>query len=252
MFSNLMARMVERAMPADLGDPHQEWIAAEAAENAIRQTLRIAVLVGLLLLLAGGALAYKYLYLGAQDATVAATVPADAMKQLGADNAKLMEQNQDLQKKIDGLTKERETLQARVTDLEKQVAEAAKKPEAAVAAAPAAPAPQPPPAAAPAPKPAAPAKAAVAPKPAPRPVKQAKASPPPKPRPAAKAVEPAESFQCGDGRTVPDPTLCTTASTAASPATDQLDPRRTYQCGDGRSVTNPAECRPPSGAPSAR
>lgn len=247
MFSKMMARMVERAMPGALGERHHELIAAETAENAIRQTARLALLVGFLALVLAGALVY--VYIPGREVVAPPAVAPESLKQLNEDNAKLTEQNQELQKKIDDLTKEREALQTVGADLEKRVADLAKKSQPTdvpLAAAP----PSAPRRVLAAVKPPALTKPAVASKVALRPPK--KIIKPARARAATARLQPAESFHCGDGRTVPDPTRCTPASTATSPPTEQLALRPTYQCGDGRTAHDPTECRSPRSSPSAR
>jgi hypothetical protein len=50
MFNRLVCRMAERAVPPG-NDPEQERLAAQAAENAIRETAWISAIVGVVLLL---------------------------------------------------------------------------------------------------------------------------------------------------------------------------------------------------------
>ncbi|HSB81126.1 MAG TPA: hypothetical protein VLM91_20285, partial [Candidatus Methylomirabilis sp.] len=53
--------MVARALPPNVTDPNQERIAAETAENAIRQTAWVAGIVGVLVLTLAGTVLYRYL-----------------------------------------------------------------------------------------------------------------------------------------------------------------------------------------------
>ncbi len=252
MFQRILDRMVERAVPPFIEDPAQERIAVEAAENGIRQTAWVAGLAGgfLLAVIAG----MLYLYLPSQQIALGPTAATRAAPQPGAEkDANLRHPVEDLQKTLDEVTQERDTLQGKVTDLEGQVAEVKSKLrhpseddqrklddvtkerdtlqgklavlEGQVAelnrklkA----------------------AQALAAPKNAPQLAKQAT-----RPARAPVVASRPSSYQCGDGRTVRNPVECKPAHTAApgpSPSTPS-----TYQCGDGRTVRNPAECKPAPG-----
>jgi hypothetical protein len=239
VFSTIVERMVERAMPGVLGERHHELIAAEAAENAVRQTARLAFLAGLFVLLLAAGLGYWFVFIPGRQVAATPAVPSESLKQLARDNEKLSEQNQELQNRIDALTKEREALTAVQAELRKQGADLTKQPgpaEPPGAASP--PAPHDVPAA---------SKPAARPRPAAAPRVAARAATHRKPagaRPATARIQSGDSFHCGDGRTVPDPAACASA-TASAPPRDRLDPRHTYRCGDGRTAHDPAQCRSP-------
>jgi cytoskeletal protein RodZ len=228
MLDKLVSRLVERAVPANLGDPHQEWIASEAAENAVHATARLAVLLGVLIALAvAGVLYYAWIPVAAM--VERAPQPTDAVKALSADNARLLQANAELQRKLDDTAQERDALQGKVTAAEKARAETSPAPQPIAQAE------------TPAQAPAQPAAQPVAKKPRPAEPAEARRA---KPAPAPEAVLtiPHDRFQCGDGRTVRDPAACRAAG-SASQARVEPAPRDSFQCGDGRSVRDPAECR---------
>jgi len=127
---------------------------------------------------------------------------------------KLDEVYKESQRKLEELTQERDSLQARVIDLEQQVATLGAKAQAQ-------------------------AKRDLSP--------HRRVGQPPK-RVASHAALPAltlpgqTAYQCADGRILRDPTRC---GEEHLPAVEDLtSPRATFQCGDGRTVGNPALCKP--------
>ncbi len=167
MFERIVDRMVDRAMPPYFENVDQERIAAEAAENGIRQTARVAGIIGVLLF--GVIAALLYLYFPRQQISQGPSEATRAAPQARAEeNAKLRQSIDDLQTKLDDVTKERDTLQGKVAALEGQAAEAL-----------------------------------AARKDTPQPAKQATGPA----RTPALASRPS-TYQCGDGRTVRDPTEC--------------------------------------------
>ncbi len=190
MFERIVNRMVDRAMPPYFEDFDQERIAVEAAENGIRQTARVAGIIGGILVVGIAALLYLYfphpqISQGPAEATRAAP-PARA-----EENAKLRQAIENLQRKLDSIedlqtkleeeTQERNTLQGKVAELEGQAAEVSRQRQAA--------------------------KVLAAPKVTPPPTRQAT-------RPAGTPVRASRpsTYPCGDGRTVRDPTECEPAA----------------------------------------
>ncbi len=151
MFRGFVARMVERAVPTYFRDPQEEEITRDVAEYAIRQTARVAGIAGATLFVVIAVILFMYF------------------------------PREDLQKKLDAVTKERDTLQGKVTVLEGQVAELNSKLQAANALA--------------------------APKDAPRPTKQATG-----PVRTPVLARPPRAYRCGDGRTVRNPAECKPAA----------------------------------------
>jgi hypothetical protein len=226
MLKRILDRMVERAMPPYIDDPDQERIARDAAETAIRQTARVAGVTGLIfyLILFVVIAAILYVYFPPWQISQGPSEATRAAPQARAeDNAKLRQSIEDLQKKLDSIedlqknlddvTKERNTLQGKVADLEGQAAELNSKLQAA--------------------------KVLAAPKDAPQPAKPATGPA----RTPALASRPS-AYKCGDGRSVRNPAECKPTS-AAAPGLFPSAPS-TYQCGDGRTVRDPAECKPPA------
>jgi len=258
IFDWILDRMVERAMPPYIDDLTQERIAEEAAENGIRQTARLTGIIGVILFMVIAMMLYMYfpsqqISQGPREATRTGPQP-------GAENGPNLHQpSEDMLRKLDGVTKERDTLQGKLTVLEGQVAELNSKLQAATAVG--------------ASKLRQPseelqkkldgvtkerdslqgkvadlegkvaelvrqlqtAKVLAARKDTQQPAKQA-TGPPKTPvlanRPSA--------YQCGDGRTVRNPAQCKSAN-ASAPGLLPPAPSA-YQCGDGRTVRNPAEC----------
>jgi hypothetical protein len=214
MWEGILDRMVARAMPPNLTDPDHERIAAEAAENAIRQTAWLAGIAGILLLVLAGTMLYRYLPV--QQISQARSESSKVVSELAAEESKLHQTNDNLQQKLDDVTKE---FQGKVSALEGQVAELRTKLETAKA----------------------PSATGQAPtevsKPAPR-LPGQKAG-------LAKTRVPAAFlglYQCGNGRSVRNPAQCRDTE---SPAASEVDatPPGLYQCGDGRTARDPAECK---------
>ena len=264
MWDKLFGWMVARSMPQDLTDPHQELIAAEAAENGIRQAVRLTALAAGVLLLLVLALVYGTFPLSAAPHR-AAMVAAEAAKKLGAENASLIQANADLQKKIDELTRESDGFRGQLIEAGKQLATlraarpTAESPgkETAVATGS-----QPPPrtetvastAERPAEPPAKDPVPAGAKERASVTVQEAKPAPKPEPHAVKKVAAPRRArsrtamtsqpgaYQCGDGRPTRDPARCGMVAGVPAEVAEDLDPRRSYQCGDGRTVRDPAQC----------
>jgi hypothetical protein len=214
MLKRIVNRMVERAMPPYIGDPDHERIARDAAETAIRQTARVAGVTGLIiyLMLFAVIAAILYMYFPPEQISQGPSKATRAAPEARAEeNAKLRQSIEDLQRKLDGVTKELHTFQGKVAALEGQGAEIDRKLQAA--------------------------RVLPAPKDAPRPTRQATT-------PARTPVLQSRpsTYHCGDGRTVRDPTECEPENATAL----GLFPRApsTYQCGDGRTVRDPTECVP--------
>jgi BMFP domain-containing protein YqiC len=259
MFERIVDWMVKRAMPPFIENPDEERIAEEAAENGIRHTARIAGISGGILVVIAAML---YMYLPSQQSSQGPLGATRAAPEPGAEHdANLRWPSEDLQKKLDGVTRERDTLQGKLTASEGQVAELNSKLQAANASA--------------ASKLRQPseelqkkldgvtrerdtlqgkltvleghvaelnsklqaAKELAAPKDTRQPTRPAtgpSGGPVLSSRPSA--------YQCGDGRTVRNPAACKPGN-ASTPGV-LLSPPSTYQCGDGRTVRNPAACKP--------
>jgi hypothetical protein len=196
MFERILGWMVERAMPRYLDDYEQEKIAEEAAENAIRQTARLAAVAGVILLALIVVALYRYLP-GEQVSQVPPIV-TEAVRQPempATDDSTIRRASEELQKKLDGVTKERDALKGKVTGLEGQMAELNRKLQAAE-------------------KSQAPEKSQVAekssgPAEALRPAKQRK-----EPIGARVVASRRSTYECGDGQVVRDPLKCNPASAA--------------------------------------
>jgi polyhydroxyalkanoate synthesis regulator phasin len=264
MLQRIMDWMVERAMPPFIEDPAEQRIAEEAAESGIRQTTRLAGIAGGILFVVMAAM--LYMYLPSQQISLAPSESTRAAPEPEAENdANLHQPSEDMLGKLDGVTKERDTLQGKLTVLEGQVAELTSKLQAAKALA--------------ASKLHQPseelqkkldgvtkerdtlqgkmtdlegqvaelngklqtAKVLAARKHTPQPPRQA-TSPA---RTPVLASRPG-TYQCGDGRTVRNPAACKPANASAPGVLPS--PPSAYQCGDGRTVRNPAECKPAAGA----
>jgi hypothetical protein len=254
MFNRMIVRMAERAVPPGI-DPEQERVAAEAAENAIRETTWIAAILGLLLLLGTGIGVYAYLSRPGPAAKPAAQ--AEPAPDMGGENARLVQATTEMQRQVEELTAERDGLRGRVVDLEKQLtALQADERKRSAASEPAVQAPEP------APKPTpAPARVTESRPPretraqAPEPTRARTAPAPAAPstvrrdgaaarRPGALETSAPETYLCGDGRTVPDPAAC---KARTAPTGQRREGQGLVTCGDGRRVVNPAECRSSGG-----
>jgi hypothetical protein len=214
MGEGMLARMVARAIPPHITDADQQRIAAEAAENAIRQTAWFAGIAGVLLLALAGTMLYRYYPI--QQNIQVRTQPSKAANELAVDESKLHQTDEDVQQKLDDVTKE---LQGKVSALEGQVTELKTRLETAKESS------------------ASGHMQAEAPKQVTQPARQAAG--------LVKTRAPAPSrslYQCGDGRTAGDPTQC---RDTASPAAPEMGgaPSGVYQCGDGRAAPDPAECK---------
>ncbi len=280
MWNKLLNRMVDSAIPPFLTSEDQERVAAEAAENGIRQTLRRAFIAGVVLVVLIAALLYLYLPGLSTSLGQAVKAASQATSQLGSENQKLRQENEDLQKeiaslrqtnddsqkeiaslrqtnadsqqKLDAVTKTQEAAQGKVTDLEKQVAELTPTLQAAE-------------------KSAATAKAAVPPsgqttaaqgkvtdlekqvagltrklQATEKSSSVAKAALPHSEQTTASAkprvaARPPTLYACGDGRSVRNRAACKVeGSTKVEDRTPP--PPSTYLCGDGRTVQDPSTC----------
>jgi ABC-type nickel/cobalt efflux system permease component RcnA len=214
MGEGMLARMVARAIPPHITDADQQRIAAEAAENAIRQTAWFAGIAGVLLLVLAGTMLYRYLPV--QQNRQVRSEPSKAANEVAADESKLHQTDEDVQQKLEDVTKE---LQGKVSTLEGQVAELTTKLRAAQKST------------------AGEERQANAAKETPESLRQVAGF-----GRAGVATRPPSVYQCGDGRTARDPSQCRdTASPAASEV--RAAPTGVYQCGDGRTTHNPAECK---------
>ena len=214
MWEELMGWMVARAMPPYITDSEQERIAAETAENAIRQTARFAGILGVILLAVAGGMLYRSF--PSQQSSQGRTEPTKATSERGVEESNLRQENEDLQKKLDEVTKE---MQGKVSALEGQVADLTTKLHAAQNSS------------------AGEQGQESAAKEMPESLRHVAGS---SGRPVAE--RPPSVYQCGNGRTARSPAECkSTASPAASevPAT----PPSIYQCGDGRTAYDPAGCK---------
>ena len=126
MGEGMFARMVERAVPPQVTDSNQKRIAAEAAENAIRQTAWFAGIVGVILLVVAGGMLYRPL--PSLQSSPVVSERSRAAGALGGEVATLRQENEDLQKKLDDVTQE---FQGKVTALEARVADLTTKLRAA-------------------------------------------------------------------------------------------------------------------------
>jgi hypothetical protein len=214
MLEGMLARMVARAMPPHITDSDQERIAAEAAENAIRQTAWFAGILGVILLALAGGMLYRSL--PGQQSSQGPSEPSKAAIERGAEESNLRQENEDLQKKLDDVTKE---FQGKMTALEGQVADLTAKLHAAQNLA------------------ASEQRQAEAAKEKPESLRQMAGS-----SGMRVSARPPGAYQCGNGRTARDPARCqNTASPAASAV--RAAPPGVYQCGDGRTARDPAGCK---------
>jgi Skp family chaperone for outer membrane proteins len=242
---SILDRLVARAIPADIEDPAQEQIAAEAAENALRPVLTVARIASVAVVAALAALLYTF-WPSSQTGHGAA-LPA-AVGPFGGDvaYAKLLQAKEEADGKLQQVITERDALLGKVADLERRLEALAKAPPQAAEA------------------------LAESPDPAERTGQQAKvgalerqvaeltqklhatqSEAAARPAHLAKSARPSRpsvsaaterAYRCGDGRTVRNPTTC--RATAPMPSARASKIPDTYHCGDGRSVPNPAECRP--------
>jgi TolA-binding protein len=208
MLGWIVDRMVDRAMPRFIKEPEQERIAEEAAENGIRQTARIASIAGVILLAVIAAILFKYI--PGQHINEAPLTVTEVERNVGTADAELRQAEQDSERRLEDVTKERDALQGKVSDLEGQVAELNRQLQAARDSAAVQDALQP-------------------------------------PRQEAKHTRTREitrhpgTYRCGDGRTVQNPAGCKAANELALQGI--ASPPDVYRCGDGRSVRNPLECK---------
>lgn len=217
MFEGFVTRMVDRAIPTYCRDPEEESLARDVAEYAVRQTARVAGIAGVSAGIAGvtlfvmiAVILYMYFprqWTGQRPSEVTSAAPPARAEE----DAKLPQANGDLQTKLDDVTKERDTLQGKLTASEEQVAELNKKLQAAQAVA--------------------------VPKITPQPAKKVTGSF----RTPVLASRP-NTYRCGDGRTVRNAAACLPANTSAPGVVSS--PASAFKCGDGRTVRNPAECKP--------
>jgi hypothetical protein len=114
----LLDRLVARAMPPNLPDPEQEHVAAEAAENAIRQVGRMAAVAGVVLLALSGAL----LYYSVAGLRAAALAQASRIAALEAESGAAREANATLRQQLDAAAKEAAGLRSETADLQARIA----------------------------------------------------------------------------------------------------------------------------------
>ena len=252
MFGWLMDRLVERAIPPDVEDPAQEGIAQEAAENAIRHVVMICGIAGVVVV--AGLAALLYGVLPSWQVGPTASQPSGVAARVAVEVAKLRETVEESERKLQQVVTERDTLQGKVTELERRMEELTK------------------------PQPQAASTAPVAQDPAEQDRLQGKVSDlerqvadltqkleairgaavagrsahtpkPARPSNPPLTAAPRLAYRCGDGRTVRDPATCKATGTARPEVVPSVP--GTYYCGDGRSVPNPADCRS-AGAPAPR
>jgi hypothetical protein len=111
--------MVARAMPQTFDEPELERVAEEAAENGIRQTARIASIAGVtLLFLLALMAAVLFRYFPGQHLNETPPKVTEVDRRVSAEDAELRQAEQDAERKLENVTKERDALQGKVTDLE--------------------------------------------------------------------------------------------------------------------------------------
>ncbi|HSB67929.1 MAG TPA: hypothetical protein VLT62_01155 [Candidatus Methylomirabilis sp.] len=213
MREGIFARMVGRALPPHVTDPNQKRIAAEAAENAIRQTAWFAGIVGVILLAVAGGMLYRHLPI--RPSSPGVSEPSRAASELRGEVAKLRQENEDLQQKLDDMTQE---FQGKVIALEGQVADLTTKLHAAEDST--------------AGEPAQPSAVQETPLSLRQVIGSAGT------RATARSTGP---YQCGDGRSARDPSGCRNTATPATPEVRRAAPG-VYQCGDGRTARDPSGC----------
>jgi uncharacterized protein HemX len=174
-------------MPPYITDSEQERIAAETAENAIRQTARFAGILGVVLLAVAGGMLYRSLpgQQGSQGRPDASKVAIEAVVK----ESSLLQENEELQKKVEDVTKE---LQGKVSALEGQVADLTTKLHAAQTSS------------------AGEQRQAMAAKERPESLRRVAGS-----SGMRVAARPPSAYRCGDGRTARDPAGC---KNSASPS----------------------------------
>ncbi len=241
----ILDRLVARAIPADVEEPAQERIAAEAAENAIRHVLTVVGIASVVVVVALAALVYGFW--PSSQSGPRASPPASAVP-LGGDveYAKLLQAKEEADGKLQQVTTERDALRSKVADLEQRLNDLAKA------------------------HPQAEGTAAGSPDPSERAAQETKIgalerqvaeltqqlqatraatasstahlAKPARPSRTLVSAEPRRAYRCGDGRIVRNPATC--RATAPMPPARASKVPDTYHCGDGRRVPNPADCRP--------
>ncbi len=124
MLRRLRTWMVERAIPGGTADPGHSPFAVVVAVNAIRETVRLALLLGLLILALAAALAYWYVSVY-RDAALAAQKRA---LQAERDSSTTV---RELQAQLDGLKRERDALEETLVGVEAYMPASWKKASAA-------------------------------------------------------------------------------------------------------------------------
>ncbi len=124
MWSGIMARLVARAIPPGVTDPDQERVAVEAAENGILSIFRFSVCIVAILLAAIGGLLYQ----GFLRHQIVPGPLQVATSQVGTDGepvrrTEALPKNEDVQNKLDTLIRSQDTVQGKVSELERQVAD---------------------------------------------------------------------------------------------------------------------------------
>ena len=129
----IMDRMVERAVPPDVEDPTQEWVAEAAAENAIRQTVIVFGIAGVLVAAAVATLLYGFLPSWQVDP--GAWQPSEVAARIVTNEARLRRAVEEAERQLQQVVMERAALQGTVADLVARLGEqATPQPEAASAA----------------------------------------------------------------------------------------------------------------------
>ncbi len=241
----IVDRLVARAIPADIEDPAQERLVAEAAENALRPVLTVAGIASAVVVAAVAALLYGTWPTSQRGPGVA---PPASAGPFGGDveYAKLLQAKEEADGKLQQVITERDALRSKVADLEQRLDDLAKA------------------------HPQAEGTAAGSPDPSERAAQQTKIgalerqvaeltqqlqatraatasstahlATPARPSRTPGSAEPRRVYRCGDGRTVRNPATC--RATASMPQARASKVPDTYHCGDGRRVPNPADCRP--------
>jgi hypothetical protein len=240
MVGRILDRMVERSIPPFAADDENRRLVEEAAENGIRLTLRVVGIACVILIVASAAVFFKFspgfpaiwrlpeiVRSSGQPGRTEAPGGKEAMLRQALEDAdkmrddaskdsqkQLEETKQESEKKLNAMTKDRDALQAKVNDLEQRVTELTTKLQAR----------------------------ADRDLPAPRQASQPSARAAAPAGAAVLAIPRPNSYVCGDGRVLRNPTGCRPAHEPA--AVDVATPRTSFQCGDGRVVRDPVLCKP--------
>jgi hypothetical protein len=232
--------MVARSIPPFSADDENRRLAEEAAENGIRLTLRLVGIACAILIVASAVMFFRFspglpdisrlsevVGVPRQPVTAEAPQGKEAMLRQALEDAdkirddankdsqkQFEETRQDSEKKLDEMTKERDALQAKVSGLQQRVTELTTKLQAQ----------------------------------ADRELPALRQASQPSARSAAPAgavvlaIPHPNTYVCGDGRILRNPTGCKPAHEPAP--VDVATPGTSFQCGDGRIVRDPFLCKP--------